>query len=132
MPRVLIVEDERLLAFMLEDLLTDAGYEVMHAADLGEAARLVERTPPEVAVLDVRLNGALVFPLARELRGRNIPFLFASSVYRVEIPADLARQPLVSKPYAADEVIAALQALLRTPAAAAAWANRRTGEHPAL
>jgi CheY-like chemotaxis protein len=137
MKRILIVEDEKLLALMLEDLLTEAGYEVEHAFDLAQAQDAIDRTHVDAASLDIKLNGSLVFPFARGLRERNVRFLFASSAYRIEIPPDLCWHPLVRKPYVVDEVEVALKGLFgefqRTvPGATAHWPSRKSGEHPSL
>lgn len=136
MKRILIVEDEKLLALMLEDLLTDAGYDVEHAFDLTQAQSAIERAPVDAAILDIKLNGSLVFPFARSLREHKIRFLFASSAYRIEIPPDLCWHPLVRKPYVADEVVAGLAGLFtefqRAPGATANWPSRQSGEHPSL
>lgn len=136
MKRILIVEDEKLLALMLEDLLVDAGYEVEHAFDLVQAQSAIERSPVDAAILDIKLNGSLVFPFARRLRDNKVRFLFASSAYRIEIPPDLCWHPLVRKPYVVDEVVVALTGLFsdfqRAPGATASWPSRQSGEHPSL
>ena len=137
MKRILIVEDEKLLALMLEDLLTEAGYEVEHAFDLAQAQDAIDRTHVDAAILDIKLNGSLVFPFARGLRERNVRFLFASSAYRIEIPPDLCWHPLVRKPYVVDEVEVALKGLFgefqrAVPPATAQWPSRQSGEHPSL
>jgi len=136
MKRILIVEDEKLLALMLEDLLVDAGYDVAHAFDLEQAQKAIEGTQVDAAILDIKLNGSLVFPFARRLREDRVRFLFASSAYRIEIPPDLCSNPLVRKPYVVDEVEAALKGLFgefqRAAEATANWPSRRSGEHPSL
>jgi DNA-binding response OmpR family regulator len=136
MKRILIVEDEKLLALMLEDLLVDAGYDVEHAFDLVQAQNAIERTPVDAAILDIKLNGSLVFPFARRLRDNKVRFLFASSAYRIEIPPDLCWHPLVRKPYVVDEVVVALKGLFgefqRAPGTTASWPSRQSGEHPSL
>jgi len=136
MKRILIVEDEKLLALMLEDLLADAGYEVEHAFDLEQAQKAVESARPDAAILDIKLNGSLVFPFARKLRENRVRFLFASSAYRIEIPPDLCSSPLVRKPYVVDEVEGALKGLFgefqRASGATASWPSWQSGEHPSL
>ena len=136
MKRILIVEDEKLLALMLEDLLADAGYDVEHAFDLTQAQSAIERAPVDAAILDIKLNGSLVFPFARRLRDNKIRFMFASSAHRIEIPPDLCWHPLVRKPYVVDEVEVALKGLFgdfqRAPGATANWPSRQSGEHPSL
>jgi hypothetical protein len=136
MKRILIVEDEKLLALMLEDLLADAGYDVEHAFDLAQAQAAIERMPIDAAILDIKLNGSLVFPFARRLRDSGVRFLFASSACRIEIPPDLCWHPLVRKPYVVDEVVVGLKGLFgefqRAPGTTANWPSRQSGEHPSL
>jgi DNA-binding response OmpR family regulator len=136
MKRILIVEDEKLLALMLEDLLDDAGYDVEHAFDLAQAQEAVAARHIDAAILDIKLNGILVFPFARQLRENRVRFLFASSAYRIEIPPDLCSNPLVRKPYVVDEVETALRGLFgefqRAPGGTANWPSRQSGEHPSL
>ncbi|CAN5510065.1 response regulator [soil metagenome] len=83
-PRIMIVEDEALVAMMVEDLLTDLGCEVsgsFGAVDDALAWLNVAVLPPPTldgAVLDVNIGGTLVFPVAERLRAAGIPFVFAS------------------------------------------------------
>jgi two-component system, response regulator PdtaR len=77
---VLIVEDEFLIALEIEDFLTRNGCRVIGPApSVREALSLIEREPPEVAILDVNLRGEIVTPVAAALRDRHIPFLIASA-----------------------------------------------------
>ena len=132
MKRLLIVEDEEQLALMLKDLLTDAGYEVQHAFDLAGAEAIVARTQLDAAILDVKLDGELVFPLARKLDELGVPYLFASAARRIDIPAELRWQPLIGKPYAADQLITALRALCGDIYSPDSHGSRKSGEHPAI
>jgi DNA-binding response OmpR family regulator len=66
--RVLIIEDEGMVAMLLEDMLTNLGYEVVAIAGRMErAAELVTRADIDVAILDVNLNGELTYSLASAL-----------------------------------------------------------------
>ena len=76
-PRVLIVEDEIIVALFMEDVLTDFGYEV--AGVIGHLDEAAAREPDyDMAVLDVHLNGHSVFDFADALAVRGIPFAFAT------------------------------------------------------
>ena len=78
-PRVLIVEDEFLIALNLQQMLEDIGVEEVDCAqDLETAADFVRRTPPDFAILDINIGAALVFPIAAELHQRGVPFVFAT------------------------------------------------------
>ena len=78
--RVMIVEDEALVAMMVEDMLDDLGCEV--AGSFGAVrdalAWLGGNPPPDGAVLDVNIGGEMVFPVAEQLRERGVPFVFAT------------------------------------------------------
>jgi CheY-like chemotaxis protein len=79
MARVLVVEDEMMVAMYVEDLLTELGYEVVAVATgFEQAVPLAQEGEFDFAVLDINLNGRLSFPIADMLRARGIPFLFAS------------------------------------------------------
>jgi CheY-like chemotaxis protein len=79
--RIMIVEDEALVAMMVEDLLNDLGCEVAGSfGAVGDAlAWLDDQTAlPDGAVLDVNIGGEMVFPVAERLRARGVPFVFAT------------------------------------------------------
>jgi CheY-like chemotaxis protein len=80
-PRILLVEDETLVAMMMEDLLEEVGCEVAASfGALGPALAWLEGqdAAPDGALLDVNLGGEMVFPLALALRTRGVPFVFAT------------------------------------------------------
>jgi two-component SAPR family response regulator len=98
-PRVLIVEDEFLIALNLQQMLEDIGVEEVDCAqDLETAADFVRRTPPDFAILDINIGPALVFPIAAELHQRGVPFVFSSGRTWGNLPEQFARHPLVPKP----------------------------------
>lgn len=78
--KVLIVEDEALVALDLEFMLEEAGHTpVGHADDLASALEVVEMTTPDIALVDMQLAmGESGLRVARELRERDIPVLFAT------------------------------------------------------
>src|SRR6266850_1068048 len=77
--RILIVEDEFLIALQLEDDLKSFGGEVVATCgDLKSASDAAAREDFDVAVLDINLNGRLVYPLADALKARGTPFIFVS------------------------------------------------------
>ena len=98
------------LAMVLDDLLTDAGYEVVSAGRLADALRKAARDF-DAAVLDINLGGDAVYPVAAVLRARKVPFLFASAYGRPAIPDEFRDAPVLQKPYAMQDLIAALTAL---------------------
>ena len=101
--RVLIVEDEIIVALFLEDLLADFGYEVAGVVShLDEAmARDVDY---DLAVLDVHINGRPVFDFADTLAARGTPFVFATGYGPRGIPDRYAGRPVVQKPFQPEEL----------------------------
>ncbi len=86
--RILIVEDEMMVAMMLEDMLTDLGCEVVKAARVAKAVHLIATTAIDGAILDVNVAGEAVYPVAHELQSRGIPFIFSLSSRVVMAPTD--------------------------------------------
>jgi len=74
-----VVEDEAMIAMLVEDMILDFGSEVVGpAAQMEEALRLAQEAEQDAAILDLKLGGAVVFPVAEVLRNRTIPFIFAT------------------------------------------------------
>jgi DNA-binding response OmpR family regulator len=112
--RVLLVEDEFFVAALIEDDLRAAGHEIV--GPYKELAKAIEATRSErfdVAVLDVNLNGAPVYPLADELLARGIPFVFLSGY--VELPERFKATPRIGKPHNPAALIAALRKIGAPP-----------------
>jgi DNA-binding response OmpR family regulator len=115
--RIMIVEDEMLLAMDLEDMLSDAGYSVAgQASDMHEAIKLAELCDGkiDIAIMDVNLaRGSNGVETAGVLRRRwNIPSLFVSGNLDEQTRALAAHHDpigFVGKPYSEREVLAALQ-----------------------
>lgn len=78
--RLLLVEDQYLLALQLADVLEDAGVQVLGpVACVADALELIDKAPEiDAAILDVNLAGEAVFAVADELRARRVPFAFAT------------------------------------------------------
>lgn len=112
-PRVILVEDEPLVAMMMEDLLTDLGCEVAGSfGSLGAALKWLSSQDalPDGAVLDVNLGGGeTVFPLAEALRARGVPFVFATG-YGVLPSGDYPDTPLIHKPVDQDQLLPVVMA----------------------
>lgn len=110
--RVLVVEDEALLALELEDMLADLGAEVVGpATTLEEGLVLAAADVADAAVLDLNLNGLRSFPIAERLRARRSPFIFATG-YALDADAASLDEPVVEKPYDRRKIGAALAAAL--------------------
>jgi two-component sensor histidine kinase len=112
--RILLVEDEAIVAVDVADLLRHAGCKVIGPAmSLRAAMAFADETPFDAAVLDVNLAGEVVFPLAGILRARGIPFVFLSGYSRSYIwPSEFASVPRFDKPLNAAELLTGLTNLL--------------------
>lgn len=107
--RVLVVEDEILVAMLVEDMLVDMGFAVVGPAyRLSDGLRLAEHETIDLAVLDVNLNGARSFPIAAVLADRRIPFVFATGYGAVGVEADFPGVSVISKPFTSDRLDEAL------------------------
>jgi DNA-binding response OmpR family regulator len=111
-PRILMVEDEMCLAMMLEDVLIDAGYQVVRAARLNDAMTIARREHIDAAILDVNLHGEAVYPLASQLHEAGVPFMFASAYGKPGIPEAFSRYRVMPKPYPINDLIPAVEELL--------------------
>ncbi len=110
--RVLVVEDEPIVAMCLEDILECLGcVPVGPATRLAEGLALAANAELEAAILDINLGGERSTAIAETLRGRGIPFAFASGYGSApEGFGEAAR--LIEKPYREAEIAAALRELL--------------------
>jgi CheY-like chemotaxis protein len=97
--RVLVVEDEALIAFLLEEMIADLGYEVAGTANSLDVAMAAEPDSYDMAILDVSLNGKQVYPFAETLTTRGKPFAFATGNGGSGIPEAHRGALLLQKPF---------------------------------
>ncbi|HEY0627241.1 MAG TPA: response regulator [Allosphingosinicella sp.] len=110
--RVLIVEDEMLVAMNIEDMLLDLGHEVAGLASRVEPAMSLAREGEfDLALLDVNLAGSPSFPIAAILRDRGIPFLFATGYGIKGIIEEFRSYPVLQKPFRERDLSLALEAI---------------------
>jgi DNA-binding response OmpR family regulator len=110
---ILIVEDEPLIAMMLEDFLLSLGHEVSGSCDtVRSALEAVERTEFDLAILDVNLKGENVWPVAAALRDKGTPFVLASGGHVDPPPPEFKGVPMIEKPYTIDRVTPIIEAAL--------------------
>lgn len=105
--KVLIVEDETLVAMLLEDMLADHGCVVAGTAGrIAQAMELIkdENLVIEAAILDVNLAGEASFPLAELLAAKGVPFVFATGYGADGLPDAWRDRPTLQKPFGHDEV----------------------------
>ena len=99
--RVLVLEDNLIIAMEAEEILREIGTETIElAVNLDEALRAIDLGPYDLALLDVNLGEAMSFNFARLLIERKIPFGFVSGYSDTqEFPDDLQGAPLLAKPF---------------------------------
>jgi CheY-like chemotaxis protein len=112
-PRILVVEDEMMIAIMLEDMLDDIGCTVAGmAAKPDEALAIIASARIDAAILDVNLNGAHSFDVAAALDLRGVPFLFSTGYGSVSLDERYRSRPVLQKPFRQDELQTVLNRIL--------------------
>jgi len=107
--RVLVVEDEALIAIDIAQHLIDAGFRVVGpATSVAKALELIAKNGCDVAVLDFNLRSETAEPIAHELQGRGTPFIFLSGISRERLPASIGNATLLAKPAHSAMLVAAL------------------------
>ncbi len=98
--RILVVEDEVIVAMLIEDILTDWGAEVVGPAGrVARAMELIGEGDVDAAILDVNLAGETTFGIAQELARRGVPFAFATGYGADGVPAEFQGRPVLAKPF---------------------------------
>lgn len=112
--RVLVIEDEALIAMELEDILTATGFSVVGPATTIDAAlHLIEHEELDAALLDANLHGRPVDEIAAALTRANVPFAFATGHDREGLPKSFAAVRSLRKPFNPADVIAAVADMLK-------------------
>jgi CheY-like chemotaxis protein len=112
-PSVLIVEDDVMLGMAIGMSVQEAGYTVAAVAPSVEAAlAALGRETIDAALLDINLQGELVFPVANALAERGVPFVFVTAQSPEMIPETHRGRPIVPKPYFDGALCAALASVL--------------------
>jgi CheY-like chemotaxis protein len=107
--RILIAEDEALVAMMIEDIVADLGCVVVGpAASVARALELIGGERIDGALVDLNLGGEHARPIVDALQARGMPLVFISGYGRAMLTGDLARYPIVSKPFDEGDVRQAL------------------------
>ena len=107
--RVLIIEDEALIAMLIEDMLIDLGHEIAGIASrMADAIREAENGSFDFAILDVNLDGTPSYPVADILKARGIPFVFATGYGPKGLDPSHAGTATLQKPFLHADLEAAL------------------------
>jgi DNA-binding response OmpR family regulator len=109
--RVLIIEDEMMMASMLDDMLNELGYETAGMAqNFDNAINKIEHESFDAAILDVNLNGHRT--LADILHDRNLPFVFSTGYNQESLPEVYRNFPALQKPYTMAQLGTRLETIL--------------------
>jgi len=107
--RALVLEDEPVIGFALEDMLEALGCKVAGVAhQIVPALELIELREFDFAVLDVNVQGELSYGVADALAERGVPYVFATGHGEALHPKPHLHAPTISKPYTIDDLRAAL------------------------
>jgi DNA-binding NtrC family response regulator len=113
--RVLILDDEALIALDVEMTLVDHGYEAVTAMAITEALQLLKAGRVDLAIVDYRLKDGNADEVLTQLRSRKIPFVVCSgSVGLQELKALLQGSTFLAKPFTTDRLVSAVTALAQT------------------
>jgi DNA-binding response OmpR family regulator len=117
MVRILVVEDEVLIAMMLGDWLTEMGHELVGPAHtVAEALKLIESSAPAAALIDVNLHGEKSDAIADVLAARNVPMAFATGMSSDAISERFSNSLALAKPYDYEAIRNVVEKLLsRSP-----------------
>jgi DNA-binding NtrC family response regulator len=111
--RVLLVEDEMIVAWLLEDMLADLSCAVVGpAASVDQALAMIDTEAIDVAVLDVNLNGQMSYPVADALAARGVPFAFSTGYQKDRLVERYRTVPALQKPFHLSELEDMLARLL--------------------
>jgi CheY-like chemotaxis protein len=111
--RILVVEDEFLIRMLLEDMLTDLGYDLVGVAGrIDEATEMAQTKDFDLAILDVNLDGHDVYPVAEVIGKRGLPFMFVTGYGGRGLPDSYRGRPTLQKPFQLDELKKMLAQLL--------------------
>jgi CheY-like chemotaxis protein len=119
--RLLVVEDEAMIALTIQDMLETLGCVVVGVASnlhRGLAMACNEQLQLDAAVLDINLSGEQVYPVAERLKARGIPFIFSTGYGRESRAPSFATTPTLNKPYEPEDLEETLVNLLARSQAA--------------
>lgn len=111
--RVLVVEDEWLIADQIVGALQDCGYDVAGPVGrMSEAMDLLAHGDIDAALIDINVNGERTFDLANRLNRSAIPFAFVTGYSGADLPAEFNGRRLIQKPIDATAVRSCIKGLL--------------------
>jgi CheY-like chemotaxis protein len=111
--KVLVVEDEMIVGWLLEDMLVDLGCAIVGpATSVNQALAMIDAEAFDAAVLDVNLDGQMSYPVADALTARGMPFVFSTGYDKDTLRDGYRTFPVLQKPFHRSELGDALAKLL--------------------
>lgn len=115
--KIMIIDDDVELSLLICDLVSDNGYDVIHAASLDEAYDLLTKQKADLIILDINLPDGTGFELCRELRKKSsVPVIFASARTSEDDKVnglDIGGDDYIAKPYSLRELMSRIKSILR-------------------
>ena len=110
--RILVIEDEVLIAMVLEDMLDMLGHSVVATlATYADAASAIDAGGYDLVIADVNLGAEPIYPLADRIMAHGVPLILATGSHRDTLPSRFVEVPVLEKPYALDAIEAVLEKL---------------------
>ena len=107
--KVLVVEDEMMIAMLIEDMLDEFGCKLVGpATNVPRALELIGKESIDVAVLDLNLDGKDTYAIADALQRKNVPFIFATGYGSTGLRQEYGNRPVLQKPFQARDLSTAL------------------------
>ena len=107
--KVLVVEDEMIIAMLIEDMLDEFGCKLVGpATNVPRALELIGKESIDIAVLDLNLDGKDTYAIADALQRKNVPFIFATGYGSTGLRPQYANRPVLQKPFQARDLETAL------------------------
>jgi two-component SAPR family response regulator len=98
-PRVLLVEDEALVGIMIQEYLTESGFQVVGpVCSVSDALEAVKDGQFDAAILDINLGDGMVYQVADILAGRQVPFVFVTGYDADSVDSRFREVPILQKP----------------------------------
>jgi DNA-binding response OmpR family regulator len=112
MARILVVEDENLVAMQITWMLEDAGHFIIGPERSVEATtKVLARQKIDLALLDIQLGGETVFPISKLLDRLHVPYIFITGDH-ASLPDEYRHRPFIAKPCKAEALVGQIQSVL--------------------
>jgi DNA-binding NtrC family response regulator len=115
-PRILVLEDEPIVAIDVVDRLTEAGYDIIGPASTVSAGMdLIANVGCNAAIIDVKLGSETAEPIAQALTDRGVPFLVVTGYSQADVAPVFANARLLLKPVDSDQLVVEIERLRGQP-----------------